>query len=165
MLAHVEWSLGADGGRAILATRAQDGFTAILRTPDWLCGLVLVAEPVAAWGTPGQVERLAAALADHAGSNVVMDDAWAALGPVARPLGLLLAAAGRMDEASGHFEHAVELAARWRAPGWELAAIADWFESGAPVPDPDARRDRGLRLARDLDLPWIAAYLGQTTMP
>ena len=165
MLAHVEWSLGADGGRAILATRAQDRFTAILRTPDWLCGLVLVAEPVAEWGTPGQVERLAAALADHAASNVVMDDAWAALGPVARPLGLLLAAAGRMDEASGHFEHAVELAARWRAPGWELAAIADWFESGAPVPDPDARRDRGLRLARDLDLPWIAASIGQTTMP
>ena len=40
-----------------LAACARDGFAAILRTPDWLCGLVLLAEPVAALGTPEQVER------------------------------------------------------------------------------------------------------------
>ena len=165
MLAQAEWSLRAEGGRRTVATCARDGFAAILRTPDWLCGLVLLAEPVAAWGTPEQIEQLAAALADHAGRNVVMDVACAAFGPVARPLGRLAVAAGRPEEASGHFEQAVELAARWRAPGWELAAIADWLRSGAPARAPGALRDRGLALARDLDLPWIAASLGQTTTP
>jgi tetratricopeptide (TPR) repeat protein len=163
MLAQVEWGLGAESGRATVAACAHDGFAAILRTPDWLCGLVLLAEPVVEWGTPEQIERLTAALADHADLNVVMDDACAAYGPVARPLGLLAAAAGRMEEASRHFEHAVELAARWRAPGWELAAIADWHQSGAP--GSESLRDRGLALARDLELPWIAASLGQTTTP
>ena len=70
------------------------------RTPDWLCGLVLLAEPVAEWGTPDQVDQLAGALAPHAGHNVVMDDACAAFGPVARPLGVLDAAAGRHEEAA-----------------------------------------------------------------
>jgi hypothetical protein len=165
MLAHVEWSLGADGGRRAVAACARDGFAAILRTPDWLCGLVLLAEPVAAWGTPDQVDRLAAALADDPARNVVMDDAWAAFGPVARPLGLLAVAAGRPGEASGYFEQAVELAERWRAPGWELAAIGDWLQSGAPASAPETLRNRGLALARGLDLPWIAASLGQTTTP
>jgi hypothetical protein len=165
MLARAEWGLGADGGRGTVAACARDGFAAILRTPDWLCGLALLAEPVAEWGTEDQIERLIAALADHAGQNVVMDDACAAFGPVARPLGLLAAAAGRSEEASRYFEHAAELAARWHAPGWELAAIADWLASGAPTPGSDQLRDRGLALARELDLPWIAASLGQTTTP
>ena len=89
---------------------ARDGFAALLRTPDWLCGLALLAEPVAALGTPEQVAQLAALLAPHAGRNAVMDDAWAAFGPVARPLGVLAAAAGRPDEAGRHFAHAAELA-------------------------------------------------------
>ena len=119
---------------------------------------------MAAAGTGEQIEQLAAALAPHAGRNAVMDDAWAAFGPVARPLGLLAAAAGRREEAAGHFARAVELAARWDAPGWELAAIGDWMRSGAGVPD--SLRDRGIALARDLELPWIASELAtQTTTP
>jgi hypothetical protein len=165
MLAQIEWSVGAEGGRDSMAACARDGFASILRTPDWLCGLVLLAEPVAAWGSPDQIGQLTGALADHAARNVVMDDAWAAFGPVARPLGLLAAAAGRHEEAAAHFGHAVEVAARWRAPGWELAAIADWLQSSASAPGSDRLRDRGLRIARDLDLPWIAASLGQTTRP
>lgn len=165
MLAQVEWSMDADGARGATAACTADGLAAILRTPDWLCGLVLLAEPVARWGTPDQVDRLAAALAEHAGRNAVMDDACAAFGPVARPLGLLAVAAGRSEEAAGHFEQAVELAERWRAPGWELAAIADWLRSGTSAAGSDALRDRGLALARDLDVPWIAASLGQTTTP
>ena len=103
MLAQAEWGLRADGARRSVTACARDGFTALLRTPDWLCGLALLAEPVAAAGTGEQIEQLAAALAPHAGRNAVMDDAWAAFGPVARPLGLLAAAAGRREEAAGHF--------------------------------------------------------------
>jgi len=165
MLAQVEWGLGGGSARGTVAACARDGFAAILRTPDWLCGLVFLVEPVCAWGTPDQIEQLAGALAAHADRNVVMDDAWAAFGPVARPLGLLAVAAGRPTEAAVHFERAVELAANWQAPGWELAAVADWLQSGTPASAPDALRARGLTLARDLDLPWVAASLGQTTMP
>jgi hypothetical protein len=163
MLAQVESGLGADGARRAAQAFARDDLAAILRTPDWLCGLVLLAAPVAECGAPEQVDRLADALAAHAGRNAVMDDACAAFGPVARALGLLAARAGRADDAARHFERAVELAARWRAPGWELAAIADWVECGASPPD--ALRRRGLAIARDLELPWIAAGLAQTTTP
>jgi hypothetical protein len=165
MLAQVEWGLGAASARRTTEACAQDGLAAILRTPDWLCGLVLLAEPVAAWGSPDQIDELAAALAEYAGRNVVMDDACAAFGPVARPLGLLAAAAGRAAEASDYFDQAAELAGRWRAPGWELVAITDWLQSGTVPARSDALRDRGLALARDLELPWIAASLGQTTTP
>jgi hypothetical protein len=165
MLAQVEWGTRSESGRASVEACARDGFQAVLRTPDWLCALVLLAGPVAEWGTPEHVDQLAAALAGHAERNAVMDDACAAFGPVARALGVLAAAAGRHDEAGRHFEQAIELAARWGAPGWELAAIGDWLERGAPAARATALRDRGLVLARDLDLPWVAVALGQTTTP
>lgn len=163
MLAQVEWALGAEEARRTTAACMRDGLAPILRTPDWLCGLVLLAEPVAADGTPDEIDRLAGALAGQAESNAVMDDACAAFGPVARPLGVLAAAAGRPDEAASRFERAAELARRWGAPGWELAAIADWARSGAP--GADALRDRGVALARELELSAVAAALGQTTTP
>jgi hypothetical protein len=165
MLAQAEWGLRDERGRLAATTLARDGFAGLLRTPDWLCGLVLLAEPVAEWGTPEDVDRLAAILAPHAERNVVLDDAWAAFGPVARALGVLAAAAGRHDEAATQFELAAALAARWGAPGWELAALADRIERGLAAEQPDALRDRALVLARDLDLPWVAATLAQTTTP
>ena len=163
MLAQVEWGMGFEGGRRAVAACARDGFAALLRSPDWLCGLALLAEPVVAWGTPEQAAALAAALGEHAERNAVMDDGWAAFGPVARPLGVLAAAGGAPVDAADRFALAVELAARWEAPGWELAAIADWLRSGAP--GGDALRGRGFELADALELPWVAARLAQTTMP
>src|SRR5215207_8197150 len=156
MLAQAEHGLRSRAARRSVDALARDGFAAIMRTPDWLCALALLAEPVAELGAAEQVERLAEALAPHADRNAVMDDAWAAFGPVARPLGVLAAAAGRGAEAARHFEHAVSLAARWGAPGWELAAIADWARA-ATEPPPAATLGRGLALARDLELPWVAA--------
>ena len=117
----------------------RDGFAGLLRTPDWLCGLALLAEPVAAAGTPEQVERLIEALAPHADRNAVMDDAWAAFGPVARPLGVLAAAAGRAGRGRA------PLRARrraGRAPGARRAG--SWRRS----PTGCARRARAWRAAR-----------------
>jgi eukaryotic-like serine/threonine-protein kinase len=165
MLARAEWGLRPESARRSVAACTRDDYAAMLRTPGWLCGLALLAEPVAALGSAEQVARLAEALAPHAGRNVVMDDAWAAFGPVARSLGLLAAASGRAEEAGRHFARAVELAGRWGAAGWELAAIADWIGAGAPGGAREALRGRGLALARDLDLPWVAAELAQTTTP
>ena len=102
--------IGGEGGRRAVGALARDGFAALLRTPDWLCGLVLLAEPVAACGDAGAGDGAdGRARADHADRNAVMDAAWAAFGPVARPLGVLAAAAGRPEEAAAHF------AARGRA--------------------------------------------------
>ena len=158
MRARAEHARGSDAAPRSVEACARDGFAAVLRTPDWLCALALLAEPVAALGTPEQVEQLIAALAPHAGRNAVMDDAWAAFGPVARPLGVLAAAAGRRDEAVARLERAAALAARWDAPGWELAALADLLrvapESGDPV------RERALALARTLELPGLATEIG-----
>ena len=99
MLAQAEWGLRPERARRSLAACARDGFAALQRSPGGLCGLTLLAEPVAALGTPEQVAQLGAALEPHAARNVVMDKAWAAFGPVARPLGVLASAAGRREEA------------------------------------------------------------------
>jgi hypothetical protein len=165
MLAHAELRLGRDGARRSFERCARDGFATLMGTEEWLCGTALLAEPAAVLGTTEQIARLAGALAPHAERNVVMDDAWAAFGPVARSLGILMSAAGRHDEAGRHFAEAVALAARWRSLGWELVAIGDWLRAGAPGGSPDALRSRAVALARDLDLPWVAAELSQTTTP
>ena len=158
MRARAEHARGSDAAPRSVEACARDGFAAVLRTPDWLCALALLAEPVAALGTPAQVEQLIAALAPHAGRNAVMDDAWAAFGPVARPLGVLAAAAGRRDAAVAQLERAAELAAGWDAPGWELAALADLLRV---APDAGDRvRDRALALARTLELPGLATEIG-----
>jgi tetratricopeptide (TPR) repeat protein len=163
MLAQAEHGMGSAGARRTVDACARDGFSAVIGTHDSLSALVLLAEPVAALGSPEQLGQVANALAPHAERNAVVEDAWAAFGPVARPLGVLAAAAGRHEEAARHFERAVALSARWGAPGWELAAIADWARSGAP----GAPLGHGLALARDLELPWVAVELdrSQTTTP
>ena len=158
MRARAEHARGFDAAPRSVEACARDGFAAVLRTPDWLCALALLAEPVAALGTPEQVEQLIAALAPHAGRNAVMDDAWAAFGPVARPLGVLAAAAGRRDEAVARLERAAALAARWDAPGWELAALADLLRVAPETGDPV--RERALALARTLELPGLATEIG-----
>jgi hypothetical protein len=164
MLARAELGLRHDAARRSLE-RARDGFAALMGSEEWLCGAALLAEPAAALGTAEQIERLAAALAPHAERNVVMDDAWAAFGPVARSLGILASAAGRPDEAGRHFAAAVELCVAWGAAGWELAAIRDWLRIGAPGGSPQTLRARALALARDFERPWLAAELGHTTTP
>ena len=138
LLARAEHGLRAGGDRPgaqrAVAALAADRFAAVLRTPDWLCALALLAEPVAAAGDRDAIGALAEALAPHAERNAVMDDAWAAFGPVARPLGVLAAAAGRHDEAGERFAQAASLAVLWGAPGWELAALVDWLGRARRAP-------------------------------
>ena len=159
MLAQVEWGIGAEGGRRAVASCARDGFAALLRSPDWLCGLVLLAEPVAALGTPEQASGADRRARAHADRNAVMDDAWAAFGPVARPLGVLAAAAGRRDEA------VAQLRARGRARRAlgraGLGARRARRPGCAVAPDAGDRvRDRALALARALELPGLATEIG-----
>jgi hypothetical protein len=166
MLASLELQLGrVDEARRSLHSYARDDFERVLRTQDQLAALALLGE--VASGTGDHVERLYALLEPHAASNPVVDDAVAAWGPVARVLGLLAAADDRPDDAAAHFGSAVELATAWGAPAWALRAVGDWLWTGVPG-DRAALLEQGLALARELELPWVAASLAdaaQITTP
>ena len=158
MVAAAEWARGdAGAARRSLDACLGGGFAAIRRTPDWLVGLAMLADPVAGVGRPGEVAELLAILEEHAAVNLCFDDPWAAWGPAARGAGLLAAAAGDPERAAAHFDAALELALAWTAPAWELRTAGDWLRSRAPVPDRAALARRVLELARDLELPWVAA--------
>jgi len=163
MLAALEWDLGRP--RAALrglAACAHDGFAAVSHSQDGLAALALLAEVAA--GTGVHVGELHELLAPHADRNPVVDDAVAAWGPVARPLGLLAAADGRPEDAAAHFARALELAERWDAPAWALRTIGDWLWTAVPA-DRTALLGRGLVLARELQLPRAAASLSDAAQP
>ena len=106
-------------------------------------------------------------LEPYAHLNPVVDDAVAAWGPVARVLGLLEAADDRPEAAAARFQQALALCDAWAAPGWALRTIGDWLATGVPG-DRLALLERGLELARALELPWVAASLNdaaQITTP
>ena len=130
---------------------ARDGFAELLRTPDRLCGLVLLAEPVAAHGDARAASSSSPRRSPRTSSaNAIMDAAWAAFGPVERAAGIARRRGRpRRTRRPRTSRAAAELAARWGAPAWELAALADWAASGAP----GAPRDRLAALARELRLP------------
>ena len=63
---------------------------------------------------------------------------------------------------------AVRLTEAWGARGWELRSIGDWLATGVPVPDRGELVNRGLVLARELELPGVAARIAdeaQTITP
>jgi hypothetical protein len=158
MVAAAEWARGdAVAARRSLDACVGDGFAAVRRTPDWLVCLAVVADPVAGVGREGEVQELLALLEQHATVNPCFDDPWVAWGPLARGAGLVAAAAGEPERAAAHFTTALELALAWSAPAWELRTAGDWLRSSAPVPDREALVRRVLGLARDLELPWVAA--------
>jgi hypothetical protein len=166
MLAALELALQRpEQARRALDACARDDFAAVRRSHDWLAALALLGEVAA--GTGRHVEPLYVHLLPHAAANPVVDDGVAALGPIARVLGLLAAADDRPDDAADHFAAAVELATRWEAPAWSLRALGDWLWTAVPG-DRAALLDRGLSLARELELPWVAASLSdavQITTP
>jgi hypothetical protein len=158
MVAAAEWARGdAAAARRSLDVCLGGGLAAIRRTPDWLVCLAILADPVAGAGRRDEQEELLALLEPHAAVNPCFDDPWVAWGPVARGAGLLAGAVGEPERAAASLGAAVELAARWGAPAWELRAAGDWLRSGAPIPDRGALVARVLALARELQLPWVAA--------
>jgi hypothetical protein len=170
MLAGLEWELGDVGAaRRGVTVCARDGFAAVASSPDFLAAALCLADPTAGSGEPEQVAQLYALLAPHARENPVLGSSlWAAWGPVARGLGLLAAADDRPRDAAGHFAEALALADAWDAPAWALRTIGDWLATGVPVPDRAALAQRGLLLARELELPALAARIAdesQTITP
>jgi hypothetical protein len=158
----------AEAARRSVGACARDGFAAVEASPDFLPAALCLADPAAGAGDQQHVARLYALLAPHAAKNPVLEFLWGAFGPVARGLGLLAAADDRPRDAAAHFAEALALADAWGAPGWALRTIGDWLATGVPAPDRAALAQRGLRLARELELPALAARIAdeaQTITP
>ena len=144
---------------------ARGDFELVRSSQEGIAALALLGEVAAR--SQRHVERLYELLEPHARLNPVVDHAAAAWGPVARVLGLLAAADDRPDAAAAHFADALALCDAWGAPAWALRVIGDWLWTAVPG-DRAALLERGLDLARTLELPWVAANLSdaaQITTP
>ena len=142
----------ATAARAASTACARDGFAALLRTPDWLCGLALLAEPVAAL-------RHAATDVDAAGRRARS----AARGPQrghGRRLGGVRAGRARRSACSprrpgartrrrAHFARRRRARARAGArPAGSWRRSRDWLRSGSRAPSRRAARPRARARAR-----------------
>lgn len=131
----------SEGGKAAAARRVLGpALSATLATPHrdwlWLPEAMLAAEVTSRLGTITQCRRLVAVLEQHADLDVVIaEGSVASLGPVGRPLAVLLARIGKMAEASRLAEAVEESIARngtrmWARVGWRWSPTL-----GRIVPD------------------------------
>jgi tetratricopeptide (TPR) repeat protein len=102
--------------RAEFDRLAAREFTDIPRDGDWITTMMLLGDVCAAVGDKARAPLLYRALLPYADVNVVAGLGVACLGPAARVLGKLAATGGRRDAAERHFEHALELSRRLKAP-------------------------------------------------
>ena len=98
-------------------TLAADDFAALPRDEEWLYGMTLLAPVCASLGDERRAELLYGLLAPYGDRNALSVPDVAA-GSVARSLGVLAAATGRREEASGHYEDALAMNERIGALPW-----------------------------------------------
>ena len=94
----------------------QLGITDVTEDLDWLVTMSLLGDVYADLGDTARATQLYELLLPYEANNVVIGFAAACEGPVARVLGRLAAVIGRPQDATRHFERAVELAERLGAP-------------------------------------------------
>ena len=119
----------ADAGRAgrareLLERAGTDGFAGVPADPVQLGTFALWAEVAADLGAPAEAAALLQRLEPW--RDQVILDALGTLGSAARPLGLVAAALGRVDEADAHFAHALAVHERMRAPSLAARTDLDW---------------------------------------
>jgi DNA-binding SARP family transcriptional activator/tetratricopeptide (TPR) repeat protein len=100
-----------------LEALARADFGAIPRDCFWLSSLATLAEVVAALGDTARARLLYELLMPYA-DRCVITYALLCQGSASRSLGLLATTMSRFDEATQHFEHALEMNARIKAPIW-----------------------------------------------
>jgi DNA-binding SARP family transcriptional activator len=118
MLAYLYARLGRDAeARTEFADLAADRFAAIPLTNEWLFSMGFLAEVAAELGEVAHATAIYELLRPYEARNASTGD-YIATGSVARPLGVLAAAASRWAEAEEHFERALELDAGMGARPW-----------------------------------------------
>jgi len=122
-LAELEAGHDADA-RELLDRTAVDDFAAVPADPVQLGTHALWAEVAAQLGATAPAAALLRRMEPW--RDQVILDALGTLGSVARPLGMLAAALDRPDQATGHFEHALQVHKRMRAPSLHARTLLDW---------------------------------------
>ncbi len=93
---------------------------------DWLSAMTLLCDACTALGIQPHMAKLYEALLPHAGVNAVAGIGTLCFGSVERYLGKLAAALGRVDEAGGHFQRALEANRALRSPVLVAHTELDW---------------------------------------
>ena len=160
----------AQRGDVTLARRELDflaagGFAVLPHDSARLSILVALAEVVAAVEASEHAETLYEELLPYARLNVVLGPALGCFGAASRYLGVLAAAAGRLDDAERHFTDALELNGRMGARAWlacvqaDLAATLLRRGASGDAERAAALRDSALQTAESLEMPLLREQL------
>jgi predicted ATPase len=120
-----------EAGRADEARQQVEalGLAEVPQDVDWLLTMSLLADVHASLRDTGRSSELYELLLPYEAANIVIGFAASCDGPVSRLLGRLAAVTGRPDEATRHFERALEMAERLRAPLLKARIEANWAEA------------------------------------
>jgi tetratricopeptide (TPR) repeat protein len=146
--AYLDARLGhQSAARRALKTLAAHSFSGLPIDQEWLYGASFLAEVASAAGDDAAVADLYTLLLPWAGLNAV-DVSEGMRGSVARYLALLAGALGRLDDAVGHFEQAIEANERMGALPWLAHTQRDYAQLLLARNQP-GDRSRGRELIND----------------
>jgi DNA-binding SARP family transcriptional activator/tetratricopeptide (TPR) repeat protein len=134
----------------------SQGFGAMPYDGDWLSGITLLCDVCAALNVQTHLPELYAALLPHEGVNAVAGIGTMCFGSVARYLGKLAAALGRVPEAERHFERALEVNRALRSPVLVAHTQLDWAEALGHGARAERMVDEAAQVAEELGLAAIA---------
>ena len=97
---------------------ASRGFETLPRDAQWLVSVGALADACGFVDDARRADELYALLRPHAGTSILMPDAWGCFGSVDRTLGVLATTQRRWDSAEAHFEAALALDERMGARTW-----------------------------------------------
>jgi tetratricopeptide (TPR) repeat protein len=138
-----------------LEALAAHDFEDVPRDGDWLATMSLLSDVTVGLGDEPRAAMLYEALRSCAGATVVAGIGAVCLGSAARTVGKLAAMLGRQREAVEHFEHALEVNRRLRAPAMVAHTKLDYAVvlGGAQA---EAFVDEAAETAEQLELGWVA---------
>jgi tetratricopeptide (TPR) repeat protein len=126
MLALLLMELGREvEARATLDALAEDGFSALPLTNEWLFSLGFLADVADGLGDTARAEVLHALLLPHRERNACTPD-YIATGSVARPVAVTAATASRWHEAERYFEEALRSNTKMGTRPWAARTAYDW---------------------------------------
>lgn len=158
-----------DEARTLFERIADQGLAQFPRDEHWMVCMVQLAMVAARLPDVARCQELYDLLLPYAERPAFHERTRVHSGVVARFLGLLCAALGRREDATGHFEQAVRLNAKLGARPYQARSLADFAAfllegegSDGPNPEAVARATQlsaeALATAEDLGMPLLARH-------
>ena len=148
-----------------LAALAAHDFEDIPRDGDWLATMSLLADVTVGVGDEARAAILYDALRSCAGATVVAGIGAVCLGSAARTVGKLAAMLGYRREAAEHFEHALKVNGRLRAPAMVAHTQVDYAAALGSDPRAQALVDEAAETAERLGLGSFARRTARLEIP